>query len=95
MYNNKRIRDIVQFRLVLLNDDGTVNEILFESKEYEPCDGLTGQFSNDLYDCLLNFGAKYNFSNWEEVPTMEFQYRRLNSNEWRYYSDPIDDYMNL
>lgn len=29
--------DIVQFRLVVLNEDDTVKEVVFESKNYMPC----------------------------------------------------------
>ena len=29
--------DIVQFRLVVLNEDDTVKEVVFESKNYIPC----------------------------------------------------------
>lgn len=52
-------------------------------------------FSKDLYNCLINANQKYNFSDWENVPPMEFQARRKGTNKWEYLSDPIDDYMNL
>ena len=87
--------DIVQFRLVVLNEDDTVKEVVFESKNYMPCSRFSKQISQDLYECLLDANLKYDFSNWKQVPTMEFQIKIKGNDEWRYLSDPVDDYMNL
>ena len=86
---------LVQFRLVVLNEDDTVKEVFFVSKEYAPSSKFSVPFCQDLYECLMTANQKYNFSNWEEVPSMEFQARRKGMNEWEYLSDPINDYMNL
>ena len=87
--------DIVQFRLVVLNEDDTVKEVVFESKNYTPCSRFSKPISQDLYECLLDANLKYDFSNWEQVPPMEFQIKIKGNDEWRYLSDPVDDYMNL
>ena len=87
--------DIVQFRLVVLNEDDTVKEVVFESKNYTPCSRFSKPISQDLYECLLDANLKYDFSNWKQVPTMEFQIKIKGNDEWRYLSDPVDDYMNL
>lgn len=87
--------DIVQFRLVVLNEDDTVKEVVFESKNYTPCSRFSKPISQDLYECLLDANLKYDFSNWKQVPPMEFQIKIKVNDEWRYLSDPVDDYMNL
>ena len=87
--------DIVQFRLVVLNEDDTVKEVVFESKNYTPCSRFSKPISQDLYECLLDANLKYDFSNWKQVPTMEFQIKIKGNDEWRYLSDPVDDYMNI
>ena len=46
--------DIVQFRLVVLNEDDTVKEVVFESKNYMPCSRFSKPISQDLYECLLD-----------------------------------------
>ena len=70
--------DIVKFRLVVLNEDDTVKEVVFESKNYMPWSRSSKQISQDLYECLLDANLKYDFSNWKQVPTMEFQIKMMN-----------------
>ena len=48
----------------------------------------------DLYECLMDAHQKYDFNDWENVPSMEFQARRKGTDEWIYLSDPIEDFMN-
>ena len=79
--------DIVQFRLVVLNEDDTVKEVVFESKNYTPCSRFSKPISQDLYECLLDANLKYDFSNWKQVPTMEFQIKIKGNDEWRYLSE--------
>lgn len=87
--------NIVQFRLVVLNEDDTVKEVVFESKEYMPCSRFSKPISQDLYECLLDANLKYDFSNWQEVPPMEVQIKTKDNDEWRYLSDPVDNYMSI
>lgn len=88
--------DIVQFRLVELDENNdSVKKVLFESKEYFPCERYSEPFNTDLHECLLTANSKYSFADWENIPPMEFQMRRKERNNWEYLSDPINDYMNL
>lgn len=86
--------DLIQFRLVKLNEQDNVVNILFISKEYKPSSIFDKPFSEDLYECLMDAHQKYNFDDWENVPPMEFQARRKGTNEWIYLSNPIEDFMN-
>ena len=86
--------DLVQFRLVLLDEKNNVVDILFTSKEYKPSSIFDKPFREDLYKCLMDAHQKYNFDDYEDVPPMEFQARRKGTDEWIYLSDPIEDFMN-
>lgn len=93
LFHREFIHDYVQFRLVLLDDEDNVKEVLFESKIYEPTDQF-GQFGEDHYRCMMDFNAKYDFCDYDNCPPMEFQVRRKGSDEWLFLSNPIDDYYN-
>ena len=95
-WRRKPIYDAIQFRLVLLNDDDTVKEVLFTSKEYPPQSiNGAGEFSKDHYECMMRYNGIYDFCNYDEVPPMEFQYRRKSTKDkWWYLSDTIEDYFN-
>ena len=86
--------DLIQFRLVILDEKDNVVDVLFTSKEYKPSSIFDKPFSEDLYECLIGTHQKYNFDDWENVPPMEFQARRKGTDEWIYLSDPIEDFMN-
>ena len=86
--------DLIQFRLVILDEENNVVDVLFTSKEYEPSSIFDKPFSEDLYECLMDAHRKYDFNDWENVPSMEFQARRKGIDEWIYLSDPIEDFMN-
>lgn len=85
---------MAKFRLVLLDDYNNVTEVLFESIMYEG-DRWNRDFSEAKYECLLEFDAKYNFVDYDNVPPMEFQIDKNGDGNWKYLSDPIDDYYNL
>ena len=86
--------DLIQFRLVILDEENNVVDVLFTSKEYEPSSIFDKPFSEDLYECLMDAHQKHDFNDWENVPSMEFQARRKGTDEWIYLSDPIEDFMN-
>lgn len=86
--------DLIQFRLVILDEKDNVVDVLFTSKEYEPSSIFDKPFSKDLYECLMSANQKYDFNDWENVPPMEFQARRKGTDKWIYLSDPIEDFMN-
>ena len=93
-WKEEPIRDYVQFRLVRLDDNDNVVEVLYESKEYEPTDQF-GEFGNDHYDVMMDFNAKYDFCDYDNCPLLEFQARRKSTGDkWWFLSDPIDDYYN-
>lgn len=85
-----------QFRLVLLNNDDTVKEVLMESPLLEG-DTRYGStpFTEALYEILLEYHGIYDFIDYNNVPPMEFQIREEGKDEWDYYSDPIDDFYSL
>lgn len=43
--------DLIQFRLVILDEENNVVNVLFTSKEYEPSSIFDKPFSEDLYEC--------------------------------------------
>jgi hypothetical protein len=94
MIGYKKHMDLIQFRLVILDEQDNVIDVLFTSKEYKPSSIFDKPFSEDLYECLMDAHQKYNFDDWENVPPMEFQARRKETDEWIYLSDPIEDFMN-
>ena len=94
MIRDKKYIDLIQFRLVILDEKDNVVDALFTSKEYKPSSIFDKPFSEDLYECLMDANQKYNFDDWENVPPMEFQARRKGTDEWMYLSDPIEDFMN-
>jgi len=85
---------MVKFRLVLLDDNDEVTEVLYESKMYEG-DRWGVDFSRDHLECLLKYNGIYNFVDYDNVPPMEFQIDEEGNNLWRFLSDPIVDYFNL
>ena len=94
MIGYKKHIDLIQFRLVILDEQDNVVDVLFTSKEYKPSSIFDKPFSEDVYKCLMDACQKYNFDDWENVPPMEFQARRKGTDEWIYLSDPIEDFMN-
>ena len=94
--SRKNKNNIIQFRLVELDEnDDSVKKVLFESKEYFPCERRSEPFKTDLYEYLLKASVEYDFDNWKNNPPMEFQIRRKGMSNWEYLSNPIVDYMNL
>lgn len=88
-----------QFRVVILDDYDNVVEVKMESPVFEGNDKFEGNFSKAQYDELLQLNGEYNLVDYDNVPPMEFQRRQTDSKgnwgEWKYLSDPIEDYYNL
>lgn len=76
MMGYEKYIDLIQFRLVTLDELDNVVDVLFTSKEYKPSSIFDKPFGEDLYECLMDAHQKYNFDDWENVPPMEFQARR-------------------
>lgn len=94
MNSNKRISDYVRFRLVLLNDDDSVKDVLYISKEYTPTSQFANGFSEEHYKVLMQFNSIYDFADYDNVPPMEFQAQRKSTGDkWHFFSDPIEDFM--
>jgi hypothetical protein len=56
------------------------------------------EFSDAQYKELLELDDMFHLADYDNVPDIEFQRREaLNGvwGEWKYYSDPVDDYFNL
>ena len=95
LFYKQPIRDYIRFRLVLLNDDDTVKEVLFTSKEYAPTSGFGDEFGEEHYKVMMQFNEVYHFVDYDNVPPMEFQAQRKSTGDkWWFLSDPIDDYYN-
>lgn len=84
---------LVQFRLVVLDNKDNVEEVVYESEEHKLCDGWNSE--DEMYHCLLTADERFDFDDYENVPLMEFQGRERGSKEWKYLSDPIEDWFNL
>lgn len=83
--------DYMQFRLVLLNEDDSVKKVIHTSEKYK----TIGELNEAIYGYLLEANSKFNFSDWENVPPMEFQVKEFGTDEWNYLSDPVSNWMNL
>ena len=82
---------MVKFRFVILDDYDNVIEVLHETQEYN--DRWDRKWSEDEYRILLDLDSIYNFSDYDNVPNMGVQI--FKNGEWRYHSDPVDDWFNL
>ena len=61
MVGYKKYIDLIQFRLVILDEKDNVVDVLFTSKEYKPSSIFDRPFSEDVYECLMDAHQKYNF----------------------------------
>lgn len=84
---------LVQFRLVLLDDQYDVKEVIYESDKHELCNGWNS--SAEMDTCLLKADERFHFDDWENVPLIEFQGRERGDDTWYYLSDPLEDWFNL
>lgn len=88
-----------QFRVVLLDDYDNVIGIEMESPIFEDGYRWSKEFCDAQFEALLQLHGKYNLVDYDNVPPMEFQRRESKKNgeweEWRYLSDPVEDYYNL
>ena len=88
-----------QFRVVILDDEDNVVSVEYESGTFDTDDKSDVVFGDAVYRELLELNRKYNLTDYENAPPMEFQRRVTDKNggwgEWKYMSDPIVDYYNL
>lgn len=88
-----------QFRVVLLDDYDRVMEVKMESPVFEGDSKFDKDFSTATYNELLNLDSEYNLTDYDNVPLMEFQRRvtdgKGNWCEWKYLSDPVEDWYNI
>lgn len=82
---------MVKFRYVLLDEKDNLIEVLHETQEYS--DRWDRQWSEDEYRMLLELDEKYNLTDYDNVPNIEIQI--FKDGEWRFYSDPVNDWYNL
>ena len=82
---------MVKFRYVLLDEEDNLIEVFHETQEYS--DRWDRQWSEDEYRMLLELDEKYNLTDYDNVPNIEIQI--FKDGEWRFYSDPVDDWYNL
>lgn len=82
---------MVKFRYVLLDEKDNLIEVLHETHEYS--DRWDRQWIEDEYRMLLELDEKYNLTDYDNVPNIEIQI--FKDGEWRFHSDPVDDWYNL
>ena len=82
---------MVKFRHVILDDYDNVIEVLHESQEYN--DRWDRKWLEDEHRILMDLDSKYNFTDYNNVPNIEVQI--FKNGEWRYHSNPIEDWFNL
>lgn len=82
---------MVKFRYVLLDEKDNLIEVFHETQEYS--DRWDGQWMKDEHRMLLELNEKYNLYDYDNVPNIEIQI--FKDGEWRFYSDPVDDWFNL
>ncbi len=90
---------IYKFRLALLDDYDQFVSSEWESDFIEAKDKWDKHINDLMFDHLLRDNGKYSFVDYDNVPPMEYQYRvgknKDNMSEWKFWSDPIEDYFNL
>lgn len=87
-----------QFRVIRKNDNGDFESVIMESEVFPGNNWWDSDFSDAQYKELLELDNMFNLVDYDNVPSMEFQRRKaLNGvwGEWKYYSDPVEDYFNL
>lgn len=82
---------MVKFRFVIVDDFDNVIEVLVESPEYT--DRWRKEWSDFEYQTLLELDNKYNFNDWENVPTIETQ--KFENGCWKFHSNTLEDWFNL
>lgn len=87
-----------QFRVIRKNDNGEFESVIMESEVFPGNSLWDHDFSDAQYKELLELDDMFHLVDYDNVPDIEFQRREaLNGvwGEWKYYSDPIEDYFNL
>ena len=87
-----------QFRLVILDDYDNVISVEYESPIFEGESEFDKDISKAQFEHLLSI--EYNLLDYENIPILEYQRRVYDKKancwgEWRYLSDPVEDYYNL
>ena len=82
---------MVKFRVVILDDSDNVQEVIYESKEYEK-DNIF-DWCNDYYHLLHELNKKYDLDDYDNAPYLETQI--LENGEWHFHSNTIEDWFNL
>lgn len=95
--NNKNFKTMQQFRLVILDDYDNVISVEYESPVFEGENEFDKDINKALFEHLLSI--EYNLLDYENIPILEYQRRvcdkKGNWGEWRYLSDPVEDYYSL
>lgn len=82
---------MVRFRVVILDEDDIIQDVIYESKEYK--DRWDPEWNNDYYRTLIDLNIKYDLSDWENSPNLETQI--LKDGIWHFHSRVIEDWFNL
>lgn len=93
-----KVQDWVQVRLVELDDYDNVVKVIYVSDEFPPQRFTGPDVNNITYNIELDRYKPHhhiNFGDWENIPPMEIQGRRKDSDEWRYIEDPVEGFMNI
>ena len=75
---------MVRFRVVILDESDRIQEVIYESKEYQ--DQWDPEWDDEYYLTLIEINQKYNLSDWENSPYLETQILKDGINEgiWRF-----------
>lgn len=87
-----------QFRVIRNNDNGDFESVIMESEIFPGNSKWDHDFSDAQYRELLELDDMFHLVDYDNVPDIEFQRREaLNGiwGEWRFLSDPVEDYFNL
>ena len=81
---------VSQIRVVALDSEDNVTEVVWQSEKFNP---PVYSFDNEWYEGLKYTSSVYDMTDYENIPELEFQI--LVDNEWKYYSNVVNDYYNL
>lgn len=94
----KEPKDYVQLRLVILDEYDRVVKVVYTSDEFPPQDRFGKDVIQANVDIVLDRVKphhNYDFNDYDNIPFMEIQARRKDSDEWVKFSDPVEDYYNM
>lgn len=87
-----------QFRVIRKNDNGDFESVIMESEVFQGNSRWDRDFSEAKFNELMELDDMFHLVDYDNVPDIEFQRREaLNGvwEEWRFLSDPVEDYFNL